>query len=778
MPRRIDGDALLDVYGEWLYWLIPLDDPKDYDPDGDKRTRKAGKVPIRTDWLKIPTERRAKQIALIDVANELAEHLNEAGNIGLAIPPGMVCLDVDQKPDQYEMAASIDAARRAIREHRCPWAESGRDGVGLHLWFSVPPGARIAAETGKELEDDVRADVRSAGASQVVVWPSVHGATKRRYRWRRPLPPYPAQPPPLPKPWADALLEDAYTFDYRDSGTWLTKRDGAQPRHLCTYHFHMTALIRHPDGSVVRECSVNPPDNPADVQSFLLDGEALASPQKMKTAMRRFRGVVWRGDAEDLDLMGWHERRLPEYMLCDHHGVLDGSELIATRHHVYFKGDAIPVDGAGRAIVPGVFAVQLEGAGEDGSLDTLPALDATGDVSDVARLLAAVGNVWKFRGWLALAWSACAPVARWFRKRPGGIYPILWISGEWGSGKTTLADVARGIWGMPMGSGMQSGRVTAAGLERVMSRDSGLPLFLDDLRPDEAAKHLNTLLGAAGGRGGTQALRDSRAKVNQPMARAVPMGVSETEPRDDAFRSRGVVLRLSRSQHVDDAEASIAEAFALGPKVGHVLASLLTDGGFDGIVRRAREWDETLRRAGVQETRIRRDVWATMCAALDWLLELAEHELRDDALSMAQTLALESQQEARESDWCAHFMADVAAMCGNPQMTHVRQLVRVDDAEGVVWFALNPLVAEWAKWRRAQGHETWISAGELREYLKGKSYTWRAADGEYRRSVRLNHGERNRWCYGVKLVDAAPEGARELEQLLGVEIPNFMGDEE
>ncbi|NTV61933.1 MAG: DUF3854 domain-containing protein [Oscillochloris sp.] len=95
----------------------------------------------------------------------------------------------------------------------------------------------------------------------------------------------------------------------------------------------------------------------------------------------------------------------------------------------------------------------------------------------ISEALQAWPEAWPF--WLALGLSLAAPALAKMRPRR---YPVLYLSGGSGSGKTTALQFALGCWGAPTRQPlrMEAGRTTPAGIFQGLEQLGGLPLFIDE----------------------------------------------------------------------------------------------------------------------------------------------------------------------------------------------------------------------------------------------------------------------------------------------------------
>lgn len=108
-------------------------------------------------------------------------------------------------------------------------------------------------------------------------------------------------------------------------------------------------------------------------------------------------------------------------------------------------------------------------------------------VSDVLEKLKRIAWCPEYK--ICLGWFVAIPWMREIQKRLG-MFPILWISGQAGTGKTTLASFLMGLY-YPLTEIKETtdtilslARTTPKGLSRVLTRHPSLPVLLDDIRMD------------------------------------------------------------------------------------------------------------------------------------------------------------------------------------------------------------------------------------------------------------------------------------------------------
>lgn len=808
----------------WPLQLIPYSHP-------DTGRENAGKCPVAVKgWNLIPAKRRQNHEHPLSVLADMAEHVTAGGNLGLATDTGYIALDFDT-PD------AVTRAKAACKAWKCspPYATSAH---GIHMLFRLPADFQLMVAPNKsgpnapDLGHGLRADIRAFGTA-IVVWPSVHAGCEQlkpdrprgechrdyacagtRYRWRRLLPADPADVPLLPDPWLDALEEgagDGPALEYTRDGTVLVLSVSNRTR-ICTGHLDLRAIIETPDKGDLREFVVLPVNGRGRTIVMLATGDQVAEPKAMRKLFARAGSYRWFGSDPELDALAMLEDSRPRYLAVDHCGRLDGTRAIALGSGVYADGGVLAIPDTGRVTIPdagedgGDLGVQLRGAEVGGDLGSLPRVRAaTGD--SVAKVALAMYEAWGIEGVLALAWSCAAPCAVDFRARYAGAgFPLLWITGERGSGKTALASVACQVWGMEVQQGTQT---SVNSLVRLLGFYAGLPVALDDARPKSLERSIEMILGATTGTGGTRADATDLRGVHRMRARAVAAVISECAPSDPAAASRSMVLALSRGSHDASTRTAIHSLHALAPAVGHHVAVVLTgrvvdnaiptqtpdpvtesgvfarvpDGhdGFAAVQLFARDADVALLSAGLEDSRQRGDVWAPAIAGIH-LLGLCADELElapwlDEAIAYAAGAEL----AVRTADWVAEFLADVSDMAHAHRLPGgIATYARVDaDAErevNVLWLNLPTLVGEWLRERRSQGREAFVKALDLRGYLQAKPYCWRSAPGPTgKTTARKYHrlggdGKRGRplSCWGVVLErEDTPPGATALALQLG-----------
>lgn len=165
-----------DLYpGRWALLLAPVCNRDGRHHHQGARCQHPGKVVIERDWNALAVKRWTAGVGREERLALIADNLARGGNVGLAIPPGVVALDGD----------TAEAA--AFLERALPDSPAQATWKGQHVLARVPLDLALDATVNLEVAPGVRVDVRSAGRSQIVVAPSRH-ASGTDYSWRRALP--------------------------------------------------------------------------------------------------------------------------------------------------------------------------------------------------------------------------------------------------------------------------------------------------------------------------------------------------------------------------------------------------------------------------------------------------------------------------------------------------------------------------------------------------------------------------------------------------------------
>lgn len=165
-----------DCYPAWAArGLIPLRSVGEvFTKAGGQEVSATGKEPIHPNWQSLPAQREAVNESQFETFSDIEHEIERGRNIGLVVPPGVVCLDMDQPTLRDAVLAIYPTAAAQLTQ-----------GGGLHLFFKTKPGEQFTGTTKAEV-DGINYDIRSAGRSQLVCYPST--GLRGSYRWLRPLP--------------------------------------------------------------------------------------------------------------------------------------------------------------------------------------------------------------------------------------------------------------------------------------------------------------------------------------------------------------------------------------------------------------------------------------------------------------------------------------------------------------------------------------------------------------------------------------------------------------
>ena len=200
VPIALAGDAeilatLDDLYPGALALLLIRVCPPHPHAHRDESCETPGKRALDSDWNARALERFANGGDRDTHLRVILSHLKSGGNLGLAIPTGILALDADSP-------AAVAFLDRALPE--APMQES-RPGHA-HFLVAVPHGVEIPARTKVQLSPGVQVDFRPAGRAMIVVEPGIH-ATGAAYTWKRLLPEKLEEIPPCPPVILEAIIE-------------------------------------------------------------------------------------------------------------------------------------------------------------------------------------------------------------------------------------------------------------------------------------------------------------------------------------------------------------------------------------------------------------------------------------------------------------------------------------------------------------------------------------------------------------------------------------------
>lgn len=191
------------------------------------------KKPIDMGWNKQAAENWSNQIDPAPVLSSIASHIDAGGNVGWAIPPGLLVLDAD------------DAQSAAWVTEALPDAPRQRSRKGVHVVVRAPKGVDLRQLTAFEIVEGIRVDLRTPGRGQIAVEPSVH-PTGFLYSWEVELPLDPDLIPDLPEGIVAKLREMAKPSNtaHINEASW---REGSRENRMVSMAGHFRRLGMHED---------------------------------------------------------------------------------------------------------------------------------------------------------------------------------------------------------------------------------------------------------------------------------------------------------------------------------------------------------------------------------------------------------------------------------------------------------------------------------------------------------------------------------------------------
>ncbi len=195
------------------------------------RLQSRDKRPIDQGWNRQAAEAWANQIDPAPIVSALAAHIDAGGNVGWAVPPGLLVLDADDETSAGWLCEVLpDAPRQRSRK-------------GVHLVVKAPAGVDLRQVTELEIADGIRVDLRTPGRGQIAVEPSIH-PTGFAYHWEIELPLDIDQIPDLPEGITARLrnVSSASNTININEASW---REGSRESRLVSMAGHLRRLGMH-----------------------------------------------------------------------------------------------------------------------------------------------------------------------------------------------------------------------------------------------------------------------------------------------------------------------------------------------------------------------------------------------------------------------------------------------------------------------------------------------------------------------------------------------------
>lgn len=279
-----------------------------------------------------------------------------------------------------------------------------------------------------------------------------------------------------------------------------------------------------------------------------------------------------------------------------------------------------------------------------------------GIMPEETRIQELIETMWTDEYLIALGWFIAIPWALEVQKRLGG-FPMLWLSGERGSGKTTFASFLMGLFS-PLAqlkdttsAFLSAAGTTPEGLSRALARFSCMPVLFDDLRTNTRwiagfMEMMRALYDKYSIQKGKINVRDSMRKAfEMRKMRASLVVTSQHHPEDDALSQRVLELHFKK-KHLN---ANVLEKFrALVKELFPIGLSLQ----LRSLNERFDEIDPAMGILGSQAISDRRlQAFAVSCAGL-LKIGVSIEKVRD----IAKRFVITIDRTAQESDEVNDFM--------------------------------------------------------------------------------------------------------------------------
>lgn len=231
-------------------------------------------------------------------------------------------------------------------------------------------------------------------------------------------------------------------------------------------------------------------------------------------------------------------------------GRLDKSDTWIFSNIGVKKKETIERDDSGVVWIDGVGykpSSIIEGASVDDSIDIgMPYIHTEG-ISNIELYENLSDKIGRTEAALSLGWaSACVYMRDIFKISRG--FPFLFVFGERGSGKSTIAEWIMHIFGIES-NGKMAADSSAVSIQRYLTYYSSLPLYIDEYRNDErVTKKDNTFRSAYNFQSAGKGLQYDKYKVREGIVRGTLLICGEVTPNDNALYSRCVVVDINEKK--------------------------------------------------------------------------------------------------------------------------------------------------------------------------------------------------------------------------------------
>ncbi|HTO16419.1 MAG TPA: CHC2 zinc finger domain-containing protein [Edaphocola sp.] len=260
-------------------------------------------------------------------------------------------------------------------------------------------------------------------------------------------------------------------------------------------NFLMDIIYHFPDGSKnsLRYLKLQSrKDNHLETEFILLDAESLSSIQKFKSALYSYGEYIFKGTAKDLDVIKESLGRKTENAIRietlgwsqEHNAYLFSNGAIEEEKFVSINRFGIVNTKKERLFIPALSEIYKE---NDGYMAHRRFVYNKGSF-DMHEFTNLIDTAYNENGVTGLLFSISAIFSD-IIFREIGFFPILFLYGTAGSGKTSFANFLLGLFGEPQNPISLSGYSSGKAVLRKLSQYSNALVFLNEYRPDNAGKN-------------------------------------------------------------------------------------------------------------------------------------------------------------------------------------------------------------------------------------------------------------------------------------------------
>lgn len=288
--------------------------------------------------------------------------------------------------------------------------------------------------------------------------------------------------------------------------------------------------------------------------NFTISAKEMVSPDAFRVFCAERGDYVWRGTLEDL-LTIWES----EFLLQDEGRTIRESDHIGwlEKEKVWlFQNVCIKEDGTSE--LPdkdGIFWIEKQGIKpiplssdeKRGSTDGIPSLYIGTNVVEIKELHHRFSeSIGESEASLMIGWiTAVAFLEEVFSVCNS--FPFLFVTGQWQSGKSTIAEFISNFFGIE-NAGKAISQTTAVAIQRCLAYYASLPTYLDEYRNSkEIIQGKNGFLRNAYNRQSSgKGTKTSYHSVREARVRGTLIIAGEETPKDGALWSRFITLYISK----------------------------------------------------------------------------------------------------------------------------------------------------------------------------------------------------------------------------------------